>query len=316
MMENLVDLKKRDEMKKFNEAYLHILYESKGFIPFNKDEYKEFLKSITKIDKNGNIISEDKDLLIDVPEELITYLFQHSNEFIKGDKFKSLLKTSKHWRNLKNIEFNDMFFGLFDFNKDSDIDKFHFNYFDIPIEFLEIARNDFKENIQNLFGFFRKCESVDLLCTNIKCDNIYNVMYHELSHFIQQYGKIRIVKEIDENKINKNYLESFFGVDYDKVISYFSNTEFVPHIDDLIKMLEITKEKFYKNIPSSQFFNDVEKFLCVKNKDEMLRNEFFLKFENANNGNVDSLVMLLFSFKSKFKFQKIYDRIKSYFCLK
>jgi hypothetical protein len=45
----------------------------------------------------------------------------------------------------------------------------------------------------------------------------------------------------------------------------------------------------------------------------MFSHDFFIKFKNANNGNYNTLSMLLFSYISKFKFQKIFNFLKTRF---
>ena len=61
-------------MKIFTKTYLNLLYENTGSIKFDLKLYNKFLNDCKKIDKFGNIINEDKTLLIDIPDELITYL--------------------------------------------------------------------------------------------------------------------------------------------------------------------------------------------------------------------------------------------------
>ncbi len=300
-------------MNKFEKAYLNILYESSGIIPFNIDDYKNFLKTSIKFD-NNNLVKEDKELLIDVPNSLIDYLLMHKNELIKGDSFKFLLNESKHWNNLRNIQFNELFFALFNFNDEKEIDKFHYHCFNIDKEDLINVRNDFIENCGGLFGFYNSYQNKDILCINSKSTNIFLTIYHELSHFIQNKGNIRIVNGITLNQIkHKDKLITLFNIDYDKVISYFSDIEFVPHVDDFIYMLKRTKNEYYKNIKNEEFLEELRNFLLVKNRNEMLNHSFLLNFKNANNGNYDTLAMFLFSYVSKYKFQKIFNIIKMHF---
>lgn len=299
----------------FNNIYLNILYESKNNIDFDKNKYLEFLTSLTKFTKT-NIITEDKNNLIDIPTEFIQYLIQNCNTIIDSTHIKYFLKDSKHWQNLKNIKFKNIFFGLFDFSNEKEIDKFHVNCFNIPIEYLNEARNEFKYYAGDLFGFYNSYENFEVVCVNTKCSNIFQTVYHELSHFIQANGNIRIVKEISLDEIKqKNVLKNIFQTDYDQVISYFSNKEFIPHVDDLIHMLHETKQQYYFNISNFEFLEKLNEFLHVKNRDEMIQHEFFQNFNKANNNNYDTLAMLLFSYISKYKFQKIFNIIKQKFIL-
>jgi len=282
---------------KFIKTYLNILYESNGNLKFDLQKYIYFLTSAIKFDNFENIINEEKEDLIDIPIELINYLLKYSNKEINGDNFKHYFKQSKHWSNLKNIKFDNIFFSIFDFSNNNEIDKFHINCFNIHNDDLEIIRNEFIQYAQLTFGFFNKYDNLNIICVNNKNNNIFQTIYHELSYFVQTIGNIRIVNGINENDIkNKNILNNIFNVDYDLVLSYFSNTEFVPHIDDLYKMLLNTKTKYYKDISNLDFIEQLKNFLQVKNRQEMMNNPFLINFKNSNYNNYDSLSMLLFSY--------------------
>lgn len=300
----------------FDKIYLNILYESNGKILFDSQKYIYFLNSAIKFNNLGNIVNEEKEDLIDIPIELIHYLLKHSNEEINGDDFKQYFKQSKHWSNLKNIKFDNIFFSIFDFFNNNEIDKFHINCFNISTEDLEFVRNEFIQRAQSIFGFFNKYDNINIICINNNNHNIFQTIYHELSHFVQITGNIRIVNSINENNIkNKNILNNIFNVDYDLVLSYFSNTEFVPHIDDLYKMLLNTKNKCYRNISNFEFIEQLRNFLQVKTRREMLNNNFLINFKNSNYNNYDSLSMLLFSYISGYKFQRIFNILKRRFSL-
>lgn len=301
---------------KFIKTYLNILYESNGNLKFDLQKYICFLTSAIKFDNFENIINEEKEDLIDIPIELIHYLLKHLNEEINGDDFKQYFKQSKHWSNLKNIKFDNIFFSIFDFSNNNEIDKFHINCFNIHNDDLKIIRNEFIQYVQLTVGFFNKYDNLNIICVNNKNNNIFQTIYHELSHFVQIIGNVRIVNGINETDIkNKNILNNIFNVDYDLVLSYFSNTEFVPHIDDLYKMLLNTKNKCYKDISNLDFIEQLRNFLQVKTRREMLNNQFLINFKNSNYNNYDSLSMLLFSYISGYKFQQIFNILKRRFGL-
>jgi hypothetical protein len=111
--------------------------------------YIEFLK-------NAYIIAEDRNDInfIDIPTELINYLIENSNKFISGKNIKGLFKESKHWQNFKHIDFPDLYFGLFDFSKTKEIDRFHFTIFSIVTEAeLNEARTAFEDFARRTFWF-------------------------------------------------------------------------------------------------------------------------------------------------------------------
>ena len=271
-------------MKTFTKTYLNLLYENTGAVKFDLKLYNKFLNDCKKIDKFGNIINEDKTLLIDIPDELITYLIKNNGKIIKVNNFIHYLKQSKHWRNLKNNIINDIFFIIFDFSNDDEIDKFHYTCFNIDKHDLNNARVSFKLNVSDSYGFFNIYNDLNIICINKQTTDIYQTIYHELSHFIQVLGNIRIVTGISENDIKqKNLLKNIFNIDYDTVIEYFSDVEFIPHVDDLINMLKNTKNKCYESLTNFQFLDELKQFLSVKNHEEMINHKFFKNFIYANN---------------------------------
>jgi len=56
-------------MNKCNKIYPNILYETRGKIKFDLEKYKKFLNDSIKLDQNGNVITKDKQSLIDIPNE-------------------------------------------------------------------------------------------------------------------------------------------------------------------------------------------------------------------------------------------------------
>lgn len=57
---------------RFKHVYLRMMYKLAGILKYDREDYLNFLKNAIKF-KDGKIIIEDKNLLIDVPDELINY---------------------------------------------------------------------------------------------------------------------------------------------------------------------------------------------------------------------------------------------------
>ena len=141
------------EMRQFVKEYLHILYEHKGNTGITVKEYEEFLKTVVKFDENYNVISEDSNDLIDIPEEAIQFLLNNNHSKIGGDWLKYYLEKSRHWRNIKNIKINDVYFDMFDFSNSKEIDRFNFNCFGILEDELEKARQFFLNYVKMILDF-------------------------------------------------------------------------------------------------------------------------------------------------------------------
>ena len=99
-------------MNNLKHIYLKMIYESIGFLKFNMESYHNFLKNSIKF-KNRKIIVEDKNLLIDIPEEFINYCIDHKESLINFNTIKTLMKSSKHYQNIKNITHARLIFLFF-----------------------------------------------------------------------------------------------------------------------------------------------------------------------------------------------------------
>ena len=117
-------------MSKFNEVYVRLFFESTGNFPFDINEFKKFLDTAIKF-KDGNIISEDKNLLIDITPELFNYCVDNQDQIIQFDKIKELMQESKHFFNIKNKNEKPLYFKLFNFDDESEIKDFIFKTFKI-----------------------------------------------------------------------------------------------------------------------------------------------------------------------------------------
>ena len=261
-----------------------------------------------KFGNDGEIISEEKIPLIDVPEEAISFLLNFVHKKIDGGWLKLQFKKSRHWRNLKNVDFKPVFFDLFDFNDSKEIDKFNVSCFgDIDIV---SAREAFISNAGHTFGFYGRHENmdVDVICVNTNAADIYRVIYHEISHLVQALGGVRLVTGVKpENVKNEDILKQKFGFSYRQVIEYFSSKEFIPHVDDIVSDLKKLRKTYYSSLTGIEFRRKVLNFLSAKSLEEVESNELYQKLWQMNRGEVSSLIMLLFAKIIGYKFQKILD---------
>ena len=292
----------------------YLLYEKIGSWKITLDEYEKLLKTATYFDENGNVIVEEKLPLIDIPEEAVNWLLGNNHKKINGNFLKSYFEKSRHWRNIKNIDFGDIYFDIFNFNDMKEIDRFNVNCFGIDDEdTLKDARRLFLKNASKSFGFYMNAidKNMHVICINTNAEDIHQALCHELSHLVQKIGKIRIVSGIDESTLRKkNILKEVFGIDYDEVVEYFSDVEFIPHVDDIVKDIKKLKDEYYKNSSYWEFILKIEDFLKTKTRKDLIENELFLNFSRMKNEEVSSLMMLLFSRISGYKFQKIWNLIK------
>lgn len=293
-------------LKDIIKFYLEIINENVGHFKIN--DYENFLKSSIKFGNNG-ILLEDKNLLIDVPNETIQYILSNDNKYLNVNEFKETFKNSKHWRNIKNINFGEIYFGIFDFNNDLSIDEFNVKCFNVSNDDLKINKNIFIEYCSKICGFYNSLnENKHVICVNSKSNNVVQTLYHELSHFIQNIGKIRIISKTLSDKHKEKIVKDISNEEIsNKVISYFSGSEFIPHLDDLIIDLKKVNNTIYKN--DVNFFDIFISFLNdCKNKsyDEIIKEDFYLNYLKINKDS-SPLIMLIYAFKIKFKSQRIFN---------
>lgn len=48
-----------------------------------------------------------------------------------------------------------------------------------------------------LFGFENQLGDKNIIAVNIKSDDVFQTLYHEVSHFIQRLSKIRIINRVN-----------------------------------------------------------------------------------------------------------------------
>ncbi len=306
-----------------------MIYESIGFLQFNMKTYHNFLKNSIKF-KNEKVINEDKNLLIDIPEEFVNYCIDHKESLIGFNTIKDLMKTSKHYQNIKNINFNvKLYFSIFDFNNDNEISEFHLKLFkDLSSDDLLKINEEFKNNCRDLDGFLNiNCFNSMIICAiNSNCRNTYETIYHELSHFIQKICNIRITSSAVLNKEENNSNNRFnklknLGISYNDLKYYFSEKEYSTHVDELIDGLWKTYLKFYKDEFSNILF-----FLAmirneIKGERDFSKSMLLKHYAEANNNDISPLTMFVAAFNLNHKYQKIdkaiqfhlYNKFSKYF---
>jgi hypothetical protein len=48
-----------------------------------------------------------------------------------------------------------------------------------------------------LFGFENQLVDKNIIAVNIKSDDVFQTLYHEVSHFIQRLSKIRVINRVN-----------------------------------------------------------------------------------------------------------------------
>lgn len=297
--------------------YFYVLYENSDSFHSSLKEYAKFLSTATYFGEDFKVVSENRSSLFDIPDEAIQFLLENSHKKIGWKWLKDCFKSSRHWRNIKNIDIaKSIYFDVFHFDDKKEIDRFNSSCFGIRLEDLEEARKLFIDLAGTKLGFcnFYEPRDIYVICINAKNNDIYQAIHHEVSHFLQMLCGIRIIQDISpEDLKNRDLLKTEFGSSYNEVIDYFSKMEFAPHVDDIVSDLKSLRENFYRSIDGADFELLVLEFLKSRTKEEVFHSELFNNFKKMKNGEVSSLMMLLFSKISGYKFQKIMHFAKEAF---
>lgn len=292
-----------------------MLYESSGQIPFDLNEYKLWLISAVKF-KDLGIINQDKQLLLDITNEFIDYCISHQNEYISIDTIKQLMIESKHYSNIKNKSNITLYFSIFNFSDDTEINSFHYKLFNITDDNdLTAAKNMFKQQCKNCDGTINKFNNTNTyICTiNSNALNLEETIYHELSHFIQCIGNIHLSEKtlkISKNEFNDHLNNlKLIGITRADLIYYFSPKEFSVHVDELCKGLW----KTYNKLNGKHIWKFIEKI----NNEILLNNKFneselYNTYAKINNNDIAPLVMFIAAKKLDFKFDNIFTTVKNY----
>ena len=195
---------------------------------------------------------------------IINMIFILSSIFLKNISHLLLIFMQKNTRKIRvffefliisknTFSLYSLLFKIFDFNDEFEIKDFIFKTFKITENESEIFLEDvkyFNDKCKHLDGFFNVYNNIGICIINANSCDVQATIYHELSHYIQLVGNIRTVKKfnVDKEKLEDN--EKFkqlkaLDITFQDLNYYFSSSEFVPHIDDLIVGLWNTFQEFY-----------------------------------------------------------------------
>lgn len=268
-------------------------------------------------DKEG-VIEESSAKLIDVPDELVVLCLSKNGSQISPRELKEAMKHSRHWRNLKNAELRPLAFFMFDFNDALEIESFCMKIFKIEDdEELSRAVMLFTENVSKKSGFMKDEEDKIIICINSSSRDIKKTLVHALSHLVQIFANIRIVKD-DKELLEAKKTSSIelalksIGATFDDIIYYFSPREFNVHVDELAEGLLKTHAAFYSSKSKILFY--IEDILpALAEKEKFKDTKFFKDYVVANNEEYAPLAMFLGAYLLKYKFQKIQNTLKAVF---
>lgn len=301
-------------MNEFKEIYLHMFYESAGTIPFDLNKYEEFLKTAIKIPVNETVLTEDKQLLIDIPSKFFNYCLSHQNELIPYKTVKILLKSSKHFNNVKNIPEHKLYIAVFDFDDDLAIRSFHYNVFNITDNNeLLTAVKLFKKYTNDCSGFENIYNDIHICVINENSLNFEQTLHHELSHYLQTISGIHITNklQVTESEFENPELNSIkaLNITINDLNYYFSSKEFSVHVDDLC----VNLLKTFNIYPKKQlwtFISDLNN--VILNNDDFINTELFQLYTEVTNNDISGLIMLKAAKILNYKFDKIFKCIKNY----
>lgn len=293
----------------YKSIYLNVITEQQGIVQINLQKYQRFLDNCLMFCKE-NIVCENKGLLIDIPEQLIKYCIGNQNIQISFNKIKELFKNSKHFVNIKNVNSNTyLYFTMFDFSDQKQIRSYHYRLFNLNNDqnILDQLVQQFNDRCKDLTGFCGLIDDIYVVAVNeniLYKDNILQNIYHELSHYIQQICKIRILTNIKTDFKSDSNLVSLSDLIY-----YFSDVEFAVHVDQLTISLFNTYLNFYKDKNIVVYLFDVVVNSLKSNNIE--HEQFFQNYLISNNNDFSSLAMFIGSYQNNYKFQKILHVVKN-----
>ena len=179
------------QQKSYIKTYLDLLYQNTSQ---NNIISKQLLKKYKNILLNqkfiniSSLINESKEYIFDIPLDFILEIVNQSHSILLYSNFqiKNFFKQSKHYRNIKNYNFNDLIIGKFNFFNIKQIFKFHkelgFNQNDA-----NILTKAFINKIQNnSYGAYDYNTNILFLNTFYNNQQQKQACYHQLSHFIQK----------------------------------------------------------------------------------------------------------------------------------
>lgn len=303
---------------KFDKLFMHIVYENQGTIEFDAKRYAEILKNAHKT-KRHKVILEDRDLLIDVPNELFDYCINHQEEVIPFSEIKNLLKSSKHYRNASANNPLGFCLFMFSFSDDLSIDSFHHKVFKIENGAqLDEARTLFKNTAKTNEGFLACIRDACYCAVDID-GNIEDTLSYELGHYLQILLGVRMTtstaflkpKDVIENKRMKN-LEKL-GLTLDKLIYFFNDKEFSIHVDRLSCGLLKTYLKNYRSLSVFEFIKLVYDSIC---SEDFTTSQLLTDYADANGNDIAPLMMYAGAKATNHKWQKIQHAVNTFLARK
>lgn len=297
------------------EDLVHMLFENINRVKISFEEFQQLIDSAISFNENG-IITEDKDLLIDLSEELVQYYMNNRDVDIDINQLKKFMKDSRHYSNIKNIKGGTLFLTTFNFDNDTEIKEFILKLYNInPRELQnEVAYFKAKQQKSNGFYYYDKANNKHICCANLKFNHLYETIYHELSHVIQKVCNIRITSSTEVNKdliFNKlNKMKNDLRIDDDYISYLFNRYEYSTHVDDLILSLSNTYEMFYSNMSIFDFFHHIVLTSIQKTTSRNFLNcEFIENYKKVNDNDIQPIVMFYVSYYLNLGFYKISETV-------
>lgn len=286
--------------KTFQQIYLSMYCQNRQKVKYNKD----FYSTIIQFKQNG-IIEQN---IFDIPDSMILEILndiKFQNQI--SNIFKHHINKSRHYYNisLQKLQNIKIYLYYFDFSKKTYIDLFHKSLFDVQPNIIDNLYYQFiNKNTPDITGFIQHDENFDkdiyIIVLNQKHINLFNTLYHQLSHLLQLISKIKIVDNKYIPSASQQFLKQF-NISMKQIQYYFSNTEFLPHIQDLIFGLKKVYQSYHTQISKYDFiFNLIYKF----NVDNSINEDLFKQYQQKNK-NIAPFVLFLFSKKFNYKFQII-----------
>lgn len=280
----------------------------------NINNYQQWLNDLIIIDKNFNIINEDKNNVFDIPNQLITRILSLNNfDKLCKNEISQLLSFSKHKFNIKHKIKSDLIFCKFDFNKKEEIDNFHLTLFNInDIETLNQCYKLFLQHCQYAYGLISKSNDDYILVVNTNASSLYQTIYHELSHYLQKICGIHLPIINNVQKINQTL---FTNLNIDE--SYFNylmkSEEFSVHIDEVIVGLNNLYKYKQLTINKHEFLMNIIDILQNNIDEEHFYQNSIIKEYNDTNNNITGIVFLYLIIKLKIKWMYVFNYLSKYF---
>lgn len=306
-----------NEFKKFENAYLAILFESslhefkKGnknpfikkplYSPKTKNEFKKALKNIKwiydneviKLLYNEDIINESPGS-IDYPGTLCDeILFSKNYKNMTNEEVLSFInKNWKYYNELKNSGKLIKIFK-FDFSDKNDIRR-NFHILNLDEEILNEFINEYFENSNSNGSFMPLGNDIVIFSFNTKNYSKKTIL-HEFTHYLQYILNVEKINAKNSLNLKKlNFLN--LSKEDNKIIINILNdeNEVIPYINEFCEdVMNVFKEyiKKFKNVEWSNTF--IEFFIKTLLNSEDIRNEEFFKIYQKINNDLTPLYVTL-----------------------